>query len=267
MPIEVDSEIRVYCEDEFHSLAHQVMGVVFAVHNDFGRLLDEDIYKQAIRRRCEARGIVPARREVEIKIRYADFEKSYFMDLLFACGLMVEAKTVEALNNAHHAQTLHYLLLTGMQHGLLINLRLGKVDKRFVSTTLDLAERQRFVVHDSEWQPVTESSQRVHRLFLGLLADWGAFLKMSLYRQAIIHFLGGSSVALRRIPVYDADIMVGTHEICLLADDTGLALTSLKDGTANMEDHLQRFRYHTRLRCIQWINMNNHDIEFRTLAE
>ena len=246
MPVSVDSDIRILSQDEFHSLAHQVMGIIFSVHNEYGRLVDEAIYKQVIRRRCDAAGIVPARREVEIKVYFGDFEKSYFMDLLFALGLMVEAKTVEALNNAHDAQALQYLMLTGMRHGLLINLRREKVKKRFVSTTLSLAERRRFVVLD-------------------LLADWGAFLSTSLYREALLHFFGGPPVALQRIPVYDGDAVLGTHEVCLIAQDTALALTALKDGKAQMQDHLRRFLGHTRLAYMHWINMDNHNIEFRTL--
>jgi len=267
MPIEVDSEVRVFSDEEFHALTHRVLGVVFDVHNDFGRLMEEEIYQQAIRRRCELAGIIPARREVEIKVRYKDFQKSYFMDLLFACGLMVESKTVEVLNNAHHAQALHYLLLTGMRHGLLINLRQGEVKKRYVSTTLDLAERRRFVVHDNDWQASNDSSQRLRDIFLGLLADWGAFLQTSLYREAIIHFFGGPSVALRRITIYDGNAALATHEVCLIADDTAVALTALKDGKVQMKDHLQKFLSHTNLASIQWINMNNHDIEFRTLEK
>lgn len=265
MPITVNSEIRVLSEDEFHALAHQVMGVVFGVHNEYGRLLDEENYKQAIRGRCEAAGIVPARREVEIKIRHRDFEKSYFMDLLFASGLMVEAKTVEALNNTHHAQTLQYLLLTGMRHGLLINLRREKVEKRFVSTTLGPAERKRFVVHEFDWHPVDESSGRLYQICLDLLADWGAFLSTSLYRDALVHFFGGPELALQRIPVYDGDAVLGTHEVCLIAETTALAVTALKNGKSQMEDHLKKFLRHTKLDYVQWVNLDNHDIEFRTL--
>ena len=167
--------------------------------------MDEEIYKQAIRRRCEVAGIVPARREVEIKVHFKDFRKSYFMDLLFSGGLIVEAKTVESLNNAHQAQTLHYLLLAGFRHGLLINLRSSEVKKRYVSTTLDWAERRRFVVHDSAWKAMNDASPRLRRIFVELLADWGAFLQSSLYREAIVHFFGGPSVALRRIPIYDGN--------------------------------------------------------------
>jgi len=34
-----------------------------------------------------------------------------------------------------------------------------------------------------------------------------------------------------------------------------------------MKDHLQRFLQHTTLNAIQWINMNNHDIEFCTVVK
>ncbi len=266
MPIEVDSEIRVLSETEFHALAHDVMGIVFGVHNSFGRLMEEDIYKRSICHRCESAKIVPAQREVEVRVRHQDFVKSYFMDLLLACGLMVEAKTVEQLNATHRAQALNYLLLTGMQHGLLINFRSGKVQKEYISTLLNLAERRRVVVDESNWQEVNDASRRLKLLVLALLADWGAFLQLSLYREAIVHFFGGPTVALQRIPIYENDAVLGTHEICLVADDTALALTALQEGRDLMKGHLHQFLRHTRLTCIQWINLHHHDITFSTLT-
>lgn len=53
----------------------------------------------------------------------------------------------------------------------------------------------------------------------------------------------------------------------LIADDTALALTAIKDGKQAMKMHLTKFLDHTRLACIQWINMDNHEIEFRTLQK
>jgi hypothetical protein len=144
-------------------------------------------------------------------------------------------------------------------------MRLDDVKKRYISTTLDSAERRRIVVCDDEWRPVNESSQQLRRIFLELLADWGAFLQTSLYREAIIHFFGGSSVVLRRVTIYDSNTALGTHEMCLIAEDTALALTAIKDGRAQMKDHLQRCLAPTKLTCIQWINMDNHNIEFQTL--
>ncbi len=213
MPIEIDSNIRVFSKDEFHALAEKVIGITFEIHNDLGRLMDEEVYKKAIVKRCEAVGIVPVQREVKIDVHYRDFEKRYFSDLLFARGLMVEVKTVEKLNKAHHAQAIHYLLLTRMHHGLLVNLRPVKVEKQFVSTSLDLSERRRYVVRDSEWAAINESSKRLRQTFLDLLDDWGSFLQTSLYREAVIHFFGGPDVALRRIPIYIGGVELGTHKV------------------------------------------------------
>ena len=164
MPIDVDSEIRVFDRDEFHALAHRVLGIAFDVHNEFGRLLDESIYKRAIALRCAATGILPARQEVQINVRFEGFEKQYFMDLLCATGLMVEAKTVESLTKAHFSQTLHYLMLTGMSNGLLVNLRPERVTHQFVSTTLDpchyphFSDRNR-IASSAPWTNVLSFSQ------------------------------------------------------------------------------------------------------------
>lgn len=59
MPINVDSEIRILSEDEFHTVAHQVMGIVFDVHNEYGRLVDEEIYKQQSVAGVRRRGSFP----------------------------------------------------------------------------------------------------------------------------------------------------------------------------------------------------------------
>ena len=266
MPIEVDSEIRVFSEDEFHMLAEKVIGTTFDVHNEFGRLMDEDTYKQTIRRRCEAAGILPARCEVEIKLNHLDFEKRYFMDLLFGDGLMVELKTVERINKSHLAQTINYLLLAGMKHGLLVNLRPDRVEKQFVSTSLDLSERRRYIFRDADWVPLNKGSQKLRQILATLLDDWGAFLQVTLYREAIVHFLGGPAIVLQSIPIYDADVQVGTQEVCMLTKDTALAFTGLKEGKDRMSDHLRRFLSHTRINCLKWINMDNHDVELRTLT-
>ena len=66
---------------------------------------------------------------------------------------------------------------------------------------------------------IDRSSTRLRELFLSLLSDCGAFLQTSLYREAVIHFFGGPSVAVRRIPIYAGLELVGSHEICLIADE------------------------------------------------
>jgi len=242
------------------------MGAVFGVHNEYGRLLDEDVYQWNIRERCKRTGISPARREVKIVVTHQDFRKLYYMDLLFANGLMLETKVARRLNDEHRAQTLQYLMLTGMKHGLLVNLRTPEVQKEFVSTTLNLAERRRTTTFDSDWLDINPSCKKLRTIFDSLIKDWGAFLQVSLYREAIIHFFGGPEIVQNRIPVFAGDSKVGTHEVSLLADDTALALTAIKSNKESFGNHLARFLSHTALSNIQWINMDNHIIEYRTLT-
>ena len=83
MPIEVSTEIRACDQEEFHALDRRIMGVVFAVHNEFGRLLEEDLYKREIAARCVAMGIQPVEREVWIRVSHQSFTKDYYLDLLF----------------------------------------------------------------------------------------------------------------------------------------------------------------------------------------
>jgi len=51
----------------------------------------------------------------------------------------------------------------------------------------------------------------------------------------------------------------------LLTEDTGFAFTTKQAGA--MRDHLARLLHHTRLKAIQWINVNRHLAEFTTLAK
>ena len=130
MPIEVSARIQACDQEEFHALDRQIMGVVFEVHNEFGRLMDEDLYKCEIAARCVALGLHPAEREVRIRVRHESFIKDYFMDLLFCHGFMLEAKVAERLVAAHRGQALNYLLLAGLKHGRLVNLRTERVATR-----------------------------------------------------------------------------------------------------------------------------------------
>ncbi|QDV88022.1 GxxExxY protein [Planctomycetes bacterium TBK1r] len=265
MPIFVDSEIKVLDEDAFHEFAHQVMGIIFSAHNECSRLIEEAPFKNVIQRRCEAAGISPVRREVQIVVTHKNFSKRYYMDLLLGCALMVEAKTVERLNETHLAQSLHYLMLAGMQHGLLVNLRNPRVEKRFVSTSLDADARRDYEIVDGRWKEVDAASRRLRRTFEDLLADWGAFLNLALYREALGHLLNGPQTTLRRVPIFDGDRQIGMHDVFLLSKDSILALTAVITGIDEMRQQLERFLNHTRMRCIQWINMHHHQIAFETI--
>ena len=41
MPIEVNTQLRIFNQEEFHALDYRVMGIIFKMHNEFGRFLHE----------------------------------------------------------------------------------------------------------------------------------------------------------------------------------------------------------------------------------
>lgn len=267
MPIEVSTRIQALDQEEFHALDRRIMGVVFEVHNELGRLLDEDLYKREIATRCLAINLEPAELEVRIVVGHEGFVKDYFMDLLVCRGYLMEAKVADRLVAAHRGQTLNYLLLTGLRHGRLVNLRTERVQHEFVSTTLTPEERRRFSVVEDGWVEMTAESRQLKARTIELLEDWGAFLDVSLYREALVHFLGGAGSVCKAVEVFSGSRRVGTQNLNLLDEDTGFALTTKREGAGAMRDHLGRLLEHTRLKAIQWINLNRHRVEFTTLSK
>jgi GxxExxY protein len=267
MPIEVSAGIRVYDQEEFHALDRRIMAVVFGVHNEFGRLLDEELYKREIAARCAGIGLEPAEREVRIRVGHQGFVKDYLMDLLVCHGFMLEAKVAERLVAAHRGQALNYLLLAGLRHGRLVNLRTERVQHEFVSTTLTPEERRRIRVVDGEWVETNAASGQLKAKLVALLEDWGGFLDVNLYREALVHFLGGAGAVYRAVEVFSGSRRVGAQRLNLLDEDTGFALTMKAGGGGGMREHLGRLLEHTRLKAIQWINLNQHRAEFTTLLK
>ena len=100
-----------------------------------------------------------------------------------------------------------------------------------------------------------------------LLEDWGAFLDVNLYREALVHFLGGAAAVVKEVEVFSGSRRLGTQHFNLLNEDTAFVLTTKKEGVGAIRDHLVRLLHHTRLNCIQWINLNRHVVEFSTLSK
>lgn len=267
MSIELKTNITVLEQQEFHALAAKLLGIAFDVHNEFGRFLDEKLYKTEIAARWGAAGLGTTEREVQINVSHQSFRKSYFMDLLFNNGLLLEAKAAETLAASHRMQGLNYMLLGGMKHALLINFRPERVEHEYLSTTLTPSERRRFAFVNKDWRVVNDESQQLRETLAALLEDWGAFLEIPLYREALTHFLGGAERVVGVVPVCSGERCIGEQPVHFLTRDTAFSLTALTRNQAAMEDHQRRFLKHTPLKHIQWINFNHHTIEFTTLSK
>jgi GxxExxY protein len=55
-------------------------------------------------------------------VSYEDFIKVYYIDLLIN-NAIYELKTAQILTGEHEKQTINYLMLTGLNHAKLINMR------------------------------------------------------------------------------------------------------------------------------------------------
>ena len=265
MPIRVDAPVRQMSDAESERVEYQVMRLAYEIHNRQGRLCDESIYQSLLALRCEASGLGPVLREVPVRVTFGGFEKTYYLDALVNDGLVIELKVVSALTGEHESQVINYLLLTGLQHGKLINMRPGRVEGRRVLTRLTPDKRRKLTFIEDDWQPSGKRSRWFKDMMIALLQDWGGFLSIALYQEAIMHFLGGREAVERPVDFVVDGRVVGRQRVRLLDDRTAFAITVAKDKPELYEQHLRRLLRHTNLRAIEWLNMVNHDMTFKTV--
>lgn len=105
-----------------NALAKEVLDTAFAIHTRLGPGLFESVYEAVLAYELTRRGI-KVRRQVPIPISCGEliFEEGFRADLLVGELLIVELKSVEALNRAHAKQLLTQLRLSNMRLGLLLN--------------------------------------------------------------------------------------------------------------------------------------------------
>jgi len=265
MPIEPRVTIRSISEDEFHSIDHKIMGLVFEIHKELGRFCDEKIYQNELAYRCGEMALGEVATEVPIRVSYRGFQKTYYIDLLVDRRIMYELKAVEDIIGQHRKQALNYLLLMGMHHGKLINMRPQSVQHYFLSTKLTPEKRCNFTIDDQKWKDIDEDSIWLKDLMATLLTEWGAFLDTNLFYDAITHFRGGFEYVIKKIPVIIDSRVLGTQHMHLLNPEVGFKISSATKAIPFYERHLQSFLSHTPLRAIQWINFDHEKILFKSL--
>ena len=99
-----------------------------------------------------------------------------------------------------------------------------------------------------------------------LLDDWGAFLDFELFYEALRFLRGGDVAVIRRIEMARDGHSLGEQKTHLLNPVTAFKLSAVTKNVAAFEGHLRKFLALTSLECIQWINFNHHQIEFRTIS-
>lgn len=265
MPVTCPVALRVLTPEEFTEFDYRVMPLLFASQNELGRLCDERIYAADLAARLTAAGFAPVRTEVPVTVTHRDFAKTYLLDLTVNDCALYELKAATALLGEHRAQTLNYVLLLGLRSAKLVNFRTGRLTSEYVSTRLTPDVRRSVEVDLRRWRPLSDRCALLKRTLLEVLADWGAFLELSLYQDALVHFLGGEAVVWHRVELTRAGISLGQQQLALLSPEVMTRFTAISEDISAAEVNLRRFLQLTPLRAMQWVNLNRAAVQFVTL--
>jgi GxxExxY protein len=102
-------------------LTHAIIGAAFRVHNRLGHSFLEKIYERALTRELRALGL-HVENQKKLEVNYGGEPIGDFaVDLLVEHRIIVEIKAVQSIAKSDEGQLLHYLRVSGIEVGLLIN--------------------------------------------------------------------------------------------------------------------------------------------------
>lgn len=113
-----------------NELSGKIIGCAIEVHKQLGPGLLESAYQECLFYELREAGLkVPKEKPMPIVYKEVKLDHGYRMDLLVEDKVVVEIKTVEALNDVHTAQVLTYLKLGDYKLGLLLNFQVTTLKK------------------------------------------------------------------------------------------------------------------------------------------
>ena len=121
-----------------NDITYKIRGCLFKVHSTLGPGLLEKTYELCLAYELQQAGL-NFRTQVELPIRYGNvlIDGGYRLDLLVEDKVIVELKSVEALEPIHTAQLITYLKLSKKELGLLVNFNVMDMKKGIHRIILD----------------------------------------------------------------------------------------------------------------------------------
>ncbi len=260
MPIISSVRLARISQREFSDLAAEVMHHVFKIHNQFGRRFDEQIYKRELAARLP--GVVL---ESHVDVVHGTFTKQYFADVLVQDRGLFEFKAVEALHPRHRARCIHYLLLFGLSHGKLVNVRGNRVEHEFVNCGRPLEDLRSPDIDDRDWDPNIPGADAFREQLLALIRDWGCGLETELYTQALVHLWGGEAHIGASFAVNGSKGRIGSVSVNLAANDVAFEITSFRNNLDLYQKHAVKLVQHTELSAILWANVTANRLTLTTI--
>jgi GxxExxY protein len=109
-----------------NELSNIIISCAIEVHRQLGPGLLESAYKTCLCYELIQKGLnVSIEKPMPIIYKEVKLDHGYRIDLLVDNKVVIEIKTVEALNDVHTAQVLTYLKLGNYKLGLLLNFNVG----------------------------------------------------------------------------------------------------------------------------------------------
>ena len=119
--------------------SYKIRGSIFDVYNELGPGLLESVYEKAMVIEMKHRGLnVQSQVTIDVLYKGSDLGIQQRLDLLVNDQIIIEIKSVEALQPVHHKQLISYLKLTGKPLGFLVNFNTDNIKdnmKRIVNET------------------------------------------------------------------------------------------------------------------------------------
>ena len=105
-----------------NDLSYLIRGAAFKVHSALGPGLLESVYEVALSHELRTIGLeVKNQAGIPFVCAEIKFDIGFRLDIIVNDKVIIEIKSVEALQDVHHKQLLTYLKLTNKKLGLLIN--------------------------------------------------------------------------------------------------------------------------------------------------
>lgn len=118
-----------------------IVNCAFKVHKELGPGLLESTYEECLKYELIKAGLkVEQQKALPVVYKDVKLECGYRIDLLVQDKVIIENKSVEALNDIHLAQILTYLKLSDCRLGFLINFNVKLIKKGIKRVVNNLSE-------------------------------------------------------------------------------------------------------------------------------
>lgn len=111
-----------------NDISERIIGCAIQVHKALGPGLLENAYVECLFYELQKAGLkVEKQKALPLVYKEVKLDAGYRLDLIVENKVIIELKSVEALNEIHFAQLLTYLKLSGCKLGLLMNFNVLRV--------------------------------------------------------------------------------------------------------------------------------------------